>query len=172
MVTRLELARERLASGDTKRALAELWHAEAEHRTDAAGLQEALSLAEATVERTEGRRRKEASLLLTVLTSDLTRAPAGPPKLPTVQDPVLTERANRNARRSLVWGLVAIPSVILFGLGGVFGIVGLVYGVRAFQGDTDRVNSAFLGLLCGAIALLAAAWVLYELATFDLGPGY
>jgi hypothetical protein len=88
------------------------------------------------------------------------------------QDPVLAERGNRFARRSLVWGLVAIPSVILLGLGGVFGIVALVYGLRALEADTDRVVSACIGLLCGVIAVVTAALFWYALSQFDPGPGY
>jgi hypothetical protein len=83
------------------------------------------------------------------------------------RDPVLAERANRFARRSLAWGLLAIPTVILFGLGGVFGIVAIAYGARALNADTDRVVSACTGVGCGAIAVVVAALFIAALVTYD-----
>jgi hypothetical protein len=86
-------------------------------------------------------------------------------QVPEIEPNRLPE-ANRFARRSLVWGLVAIPTVILYGLGGVFGIVAIAYGGRALQAGTDRVVSACIGLGCGAIAVVAAAGFI----TLLLGP--
>lgn len=83
------------------------------------------------------------------------------------RDPFLAERANRFARRSLAWGLLAIPTLILFGLGGVFGIVAIAYGARALNTDTDRVVSACIGVGCGAIAVVVAALFIAVLVTFD-----
>jgi hypothetical protein len=90
-----------------------------------------------------------------------------PVRIPAERDPVLADRANRFARRSLVWGLLAIPTLILFGLGGLFGIVAITYGARALNAETDRLASACIGVVCGAIAVVVAALFLTALATYD-----
>lgn len=84
------------------------------------------------------------------------------------------EKMDRVARWSLFLGLVSIPAVVLFGLGGVLGLVAIVLGVRALRADTDSIVFALSGVICGALAVLAGALFMYALVTFDpysgIGP--
>jgi hypothetical protein len=167
--TRLERATRRFDSGDYKKALDDLWHAEAEHRVDKPRLLEARSLAQALVAKTDGRVRKEAETLISVLSSDIKSAGPSPPAHSNVTA-VVEPGANGKALGSLALGLLSIP-LALFLLGGVAGIAAVVLGIRSLKGNTSREISALVGIVCGITGVVLALLMLYWLATFDLTVG-
>jgi hypothetical protein len=72
--TRLERATHSVDSGDYKKALTELWYAEAEHRGEERELQEALSLATAVADKTKSRVGREAETLVSTLKAGIGHA--------------------------------------------------------------------------------------------------
>ena len=72
--TRLKRAARSVESGDYKKALTELWYAEAEHRGEERELQKALSLATAVADKTKGRVGREAETLVSTLKADIGHA--------------------------------------------------------------------------------------------------
>jgi hypothetical protein len=74
------------------------------------------------------------------------------------------ERADNEALVSLIIGVVAVPSTLCLGVGGIMGIVGGVFGIRAMRdgGNTPQaVTGIVLGLISVALALLVLAVTLF-----------
>lgn len=138
---RLERATERLRSGDYKRTLGDLWYAEAEHRADVAALREALSLAEAVLQQADGRVRKEAEMLVSVLASDLDRA-QHPPQY-------VAEAPRARSRLGVVAAWAALVAVVMF-------VAGLaVLGDLLDTSETREDTAIALVFLSFASALVA-----------------
>ena len=146
---RLERAASRIRVGKHRKALAELWYAEAEHRADAPRLREALSLAHAVAAETHGRTRSDADILIGVLSSDIERAESAPRLAPNARAaPLPTLR--------LISGVAAVAAVVLFV--SAFLVMGNVF--EASEARADAALALFFGSCAAAALSLAclAAW--------------
>jgi hypothetical protein len=146
--TRLERAAEKVRSAEYKRALGDLWYAEAEHRADKPGLRDVYALADVVASNTKGRVRKDADLLVSVLKSDLERlSDSGAGAFEAVP--------RERSRLAEVLGLLAVAALLL-------GIAFLVSAVATFDLSTSGtqldVSTAFLyaAFGCGALFVVAA----------------
>ena len=88
---------------------------------------------------------------------------------PPEPDPGAVGRADHAASLSLALGLVAIPTVLVFGLGALVGLVAVVLGIRALGGETGRSGRAWAGIGSGLIAMLIVIAVLIWLASEPIG---
>jgi hypothetical protein len=78
-------------------------------------------------------------------------------------------KADRAASRSLALGLVAIPTIVLLGLGAVVGLVAVVLGFRALGGETGHSGRAGVGIATGLIAIVIVIAAVIWLASEPLG---
>jgi len=69
------------------------------------------------------------------------------------------ERADNEALVSLIVGILAVPSTLCLGAGGLLGIVGGVFGVRALR-DGGNAPQAVAGIGLGLISVALAVLVL------------
>lgn len=153
--TRLERARKRFDSGDYKKALKDLWYAEAQHRTDGLRLQEALSLARALAAKPADGARSEAEILVAVLRSDIERAGLSPLKGVAPEAPLKSVAAEARAHTpfGVVAGCAAIAAIVFFLVGAALVADNLF--VDSTQGDIGA--ALILVSLASALVSLGAA---------------
>jgi hypothetical protein len=162
--TPLERARRRVDSGDYKRALKDLWYAEAEHRVDGPRLQEALSIARALVAKTGGGARSEAETLVSVLSSDIERAGLSPLEGVATEAPLdgVAIEAQPHPPFGVVASCAAIAAIVLFLVGAALVADNIL--VDSIQGDIG--SALVLVSLASALVSLGAAiaWVVTALS--------
>ncbi|GIJ47163.1 hypothetical protein Val02_40490 [Virgisporangium aliadipatigenens] len=69
------------------------------------------------------------------------------------------ERASNEALTSVILGAIAIPSALCVGAGGILGIVGAVFGVRALR-DGANPPQAIAGIGLGLVGIALSLLVL------------
>jgi hypothetical protein len=148
--TRLERATARLGSGEYKKALADLWYVEAEHRADGPGLREALALASLVAARGTGRGvRKDADLLVSILRSDLDRLQESP--TPHVHFAPPTQ-----SRLATILGFTA---AIALGVAAVlFALAATTFDLSG-SATRDKVTAGFFYASIGCAVVFAVATV-------------
>ena len=140
----LDRARQHLAEGNQRKAINELWRAEAVARTDATEAAGLLQLASALRDQTRGRRRQDCDLLVGYATTYLSRA-AGQPLAPVEIPPKLPRAHTR--RFSAAWWLKLVGVAPL-------GIIALRPIANAASG-----NAALPAVLIGLLLAFALAYV-------------
>jgi hypothetical protein len=74
------------------------------------------------------------------------------------------ERASTEALVSLIISAIAVPSTLCLGAGGILGLVGAVFGVRALRdggSPAQAITGIGLGLLSMALGLLVVAITMF-----------